>query len=205
MVLGYSSSYFTGDYWANTPLWGEKLIPLIDNLLSNNYVYKDQMAGIYYELINKYQNTQDLSYEAMVELIKEQGYSYITDLIKPNAEDLKIIIYLLVLIHMLKGSKKGLELILNIFTLEVEPSDMKIIEWFEQIPVGEENTFKIDSKIDISVISFDFFVNFGKFVRAYLYPELIEFKARYTLNATMGYIPITQVEMKYTSIGTLQM
>ena len=78
-MLGYSVSYFLSQYWRNVPLYAEKIIPLLDTCLSNNFVYSDKVSGAFYELINKYQNTAELPLENLKEFIREQGYGYILD------------------------------------------------------------------------------------------------------------------------------
>ena len=62
-ILGYSSSYFLPQYWANTPLYGEKLLPLIDYILSNDYEYSESLAQAFYNIENKYKNENYRSYD----------------------------------------------------------------------------------------------------------------------------------------------
>lgn len=114
-MLGYSVSYFLSQYWRNVPLYAEKLIPLLDTVLSGNFVFSDKVAGAFYELINKYQNTDLLPLENLKEFIREQGYGYVLDLMIQDEENVKLLWYLLILIHQLKGSKEGLELVLSLF------------------------------------------------------------------------------------------
>lgn len=202
-MLGYSTSYFLGDYCAHTPFYSEKIVPLMDYVLNNSFMYNTSLSSAFFELINKYQNPQDLPIENIRELIKEQGYEYIIDLIDPSSDQIKIIVYLLVLIHMLKGSRKGLETVLSIFSLNTGTADILITEWFETITVAEENTFNIEAGLDVSMVSDTFFTAFGNFIRNYVYPELQTFKAKYNLPATMGYEIVTQVEITYISGGVV--
>lgn len=198
-MLDYSVSYFLGDYWSHTPLYSEKIIPLLDYLLNNGYEHSNQLASCYFELINKYQNPQDLPVENIRELIKEQGYDYIVELISPTESDLKILINLLVLIHLLKGSTKGLEIVLSIFSLKSEPSDIEISQWYDEIPVADENTFNISTKIDMNTISNSFFQNFDNFIKNYVYPSLTQFKALLNLDTTIVVTPISQIYVHYNS------
>lgn len=202
-MLGYSVSYFLGEYWSQQPLYAEKLIPLLDYILNNSFTDNDKMSSAFYELINKYQNTADLPVESIKEYVKENGYGYILDLLNPSDEGLKIIVYLLVLIHQLKGREIGIETVLSIFQLEISPTDTEIIQWFENTPVAEENTFKVDSKIDVSKVNENFFINFNNFIKNYVYPELKEFKVRYNLNAEMVYLPYSTSRIVYSSYGDL--
>ena len=80
-ILGYSASYFLPEYWSNTPLYGEKILPLIDYILSTDFVQADKLANAFYMIENKYKNTADLPLSAIQAIIEESGYSYVMDLL----------------------------------------------------------------------------------------------------------------------------
>lgn len=113
-ILGYSASYFLPEYWAGTPLYGEKLIPLIDYILSTDYAHSDKLASAFYNIENKYKNTADLPIDMIEAIIEESGYSYVRDLLGNDEDSLRLLTYLLVLIHQLKGTKLGIEVVLNL-------------------------------------------------------------------------------------------
>ena len=113
-ILGYSTSYFLPEYWGSTPLYGEKIIPLLDYILSTEYTEADKLANAFYMMENKYKNTADLPIEAIEEIINESGYGYVRDLFGDDEESIRLLVYLLVLIHQLKGSKLGIEVVLNL-------------------------------------------------------------------------------------------
>ena len=204
MVVGYSTSHFLGDYWKNVPLYAEKIVPLLDYCLSNNYVFSDQMSQAFYELIDKYQNTAELPIENIKEFIREHGYGYIVDLFGGQDENLKLLIYLLELVHELKGTEMGLRVVISLFQLDTEPADIEIIQWFEETPVAEENTFAITvAKLDALKIGNNFFENFSKFVRNYVYPELRSLLVKYTIFAKKQQVPVTNITMNITAKGEL--
>ena len=204
MVLGYSTSHFLGDYWKNVSLYAEKIVPLLDYCLSNNYVFSDQMSQAFYELIDKYQNTAELPIENIKEFIREHGYGYIVDLFGGQDEKLKILIYLLELVHELKGTEMGLRVVIRIIQIETEPADIENIQWFEETPVAEENTFAITvAKLDALKIGNNFFENFSKFVRNYVYPELRSLLVKYTIFAKKQQVPVTNITMNITAKGEL--
>lgn len=196
-MLDYSVSYFLSQAWRNKPLYAEKLIPLLDTILSNNFVFKDKVASAFYELINKYQNTTELPLESLKEFIRENGYGYILDLVIQDEEHIKPLFYLLVLIHQLKGNKKGLQLVLSLFQDEFDPDANIITQWFELTPVATENTFEINSQVELSRANKDFIQNFGKFVKRYVYPELTRLKLNYTIEAAQTQIPYSIIKLHY--------
>lgn len=113
-ILGYSTSYFLPEYWASTPLYGEKIIPLLDYMLSTEYEESEKLAQAYYNITNKYKNPADLPISVVEELIDESGYSYIKDLLGGNETSLRLLLDLMVLIHQLKGTKLGIQVVLSL-------------------------------------------------------------------------------------------
>lgn len=202
-MLDYSVSHFLGDYWKSTPLYAEKIVPLLDYCLSNNYVFSEKMSQAFYIILDKYKNTSELPVEYLKEFIREYGYSYIADLFEDRPENLKIVIYFLALIHELKGTEAGVRLILNLFELDAEPSDTQIVQWYQELPVAEENTFTISTKLDVGKAGSSFFTNFSNFIRSYVYPELKALIVRYSMTAKRQQVPITMFKIDYTAYGEL--
>ena len=378
-ILGYSASYFLPEYWSNTPLYGEKILPLIDYILSTDFVQADKLANAFYMIENKYKNTADLPLSAIEAIIEESGYGYVMDLLGEDEESLRLLVYLLVLIHQLKGTKLGIEVVLNLlkrgsdplilgvvgdptidertrditdftvndyvlyngFTTDSNPFELtfqirtsgnlneeqciascgpygfylgidatgklvlclgsksrvswdivnrvksatvltpntnyliklvydgyeytvkvsvdggerysdyievssnipteihkgiiylgvddstgtvmrpflgyinltpfsmnvqniEITEWFEQYPVGAENTFMIKSDLDLGVVSTDFFQNFAEFVRKYVYPTLGAFEARLAFQNNLTFLPYVRQNIKYVALGDVR-
>ena len=113
-ILGYSSSYFLPEYWAKTPLYGEKIIPLLDYILSADYTEADKLANAFYNLQNKYKDTANLPIDQIEAIIDESGYTYVKELLGQDEESIRLLINLLVLIHQLKGTATGIEVVLNL-------------------------------------------------------------------------------------------
>lgn len=135
-ILGYSASYFLPQYWANTPLYGEKLIPLLDYILSTDYVHTEQLATAFYNIESKYKNTADLPIEQVDAIIEESGYGYVKELLGQDEASTRLLVYLLVLIHQLKGSKKGIELVLSLLK---SPTDRSIPQFIGNLDRGIGN------------------------------------------------------------------
>ena len=138
-ILGYSSSYFLPKYWANTPFYGEKLIPLLDYILSTDYVHTEQLATAFYNIESKYKNTADLPIEQIEAIIEESGYDYIRELLGQDEDSIRLLVYLLVLIHQLKGSKKGIELVLSLLKSPEEGVKIEYVGNLEK-RIGNEIT-----------------------------------------------------------------
>ena len=374
-ILGYSTSYFLPEYWSGTPLYGEKIISLLDNALSLNYSKSESLAEVFYTIVNKYKNTSDLSISVLEELITESGYSYIRDLIGDDHLTLILLVQLLPTIKQYKGTKSGLELVLSLlrknssnlkyrvignpmtfrgtlsnfssndyayfkglrldnfsfeiltkfttgsigasqcllstgeygFSLSISSqgnlilslgnsgtywnivdgaistdtlsenttyfvrfrfdgfrytinisednvvfkeviavesnetlnihsgkmylgvngtsksitspflgsisrdgtfiaiNDMSTIEWFEQLPVGEENTFGVKANIDLDIISSDFFDNFFTFASKYVYPTLTFFEASLTYESDIVITGYTRQKITFVSSGSYGM
>lgn len=199
-MLDRSVSYFLSNYWRNTPLYAEKIIPLLDTCLSNNYTLSDKVSSAFYELINKYQNTSDLPISVLKEFIKEQGYGYILDLVVQDENSVKALWYILVLIHQLKGSKEGLLLVLSLFDSNFDPTKTHIKQWFETIPVGKENTFTLESTVDISKLGEGFFQKFQTFVSNYVYPEMLALKVNHSVDGRITYRPYARIKIDYGAV-----
>ena len=126
-ILGYSSSYFLPEYWSSTPLYGEKIIPLIDYILSTDFVQTEKLASAFYTIENKYKNTGDLPIECIKEIIHESGYDYVLELLTDDDDSIKLLVYLLVLIHQLKGTQLGIEVVLNLLRRDKDPMVLSVV------------------------------------------------------------------------------
>ena len=126
-ILGYSAAYFFPEYWASTPLYGEKIIPLIDYILSADYEKADTLANAFYMMENKYKNTGDLPIECIKALIEESGYTYIMDLLGEDENSLRLLVYLLVMVNQLKGTGLGIEVVLNLLKRDTDPMTLVTI------------------------------------------------------------------------------
>ena len=120
-ILGYSAAYFFPEYWSSTPLYGEKIIPLIDYILSSDYEKADTLANAFYMMENKYKNTGDLPLECIKAIIEESGYTYVLDLLGTDEKSIRLLVYILVMVHQLKGTGLGIEIVLNLLKRDTDP------------------------------------------------------------------------------------
>lgn len=194
-MLGHSISYYLPKYWAQTPLYSEKLIPLLDHLLSVESPYADKLALAYYDIWNKYTSPEEMTPDSIRALIRELGYGYILDLLSTSDSNLEKILFLLPLIHYLKDTKKGLEVVFSLLQSDDKPVNTKINVWHESNPVGEEDTFSVESDINLASVDADFFEKFDTFVRKYVYPTLTGLKVSYSVSGGHTLLPVVKTKI----------
>lgn len=189
-MLGHSVSYYLPKYWAQTPLYAEKLIPLLDHLLSVESPYADKLALAYYDIFNKYTSPEELTSESTKALVKELGYGYILDLLSTSDDNLEKILFLLPLIHYLKDTELGLKVVFSLLQSNDKPVNTKVTVWHKANPVQKEDTFTVESDINLASVGEDFFDKFDKFIRKYVYPTLAGLKVSYSVSGTHTLLPV---------------
>lgn len=163
-ILGYSSAYFLPQYWAKTPLYGEKIIPLLDYVLSTDYQHTDQLASAFYDISSKYKNPADLPIDKIEALIEESGYGYVRNLLGQDNDSLRLLVYTLVLIHQFKGSKKGLELVLQMLRSSSTTMSRTVVG----NPTIDKNLFVSDFSVDDYILYSEFDVGINSFSLTFL-------------------------------------
>ena len=149
-ILGYSTAYFLPQYWVNTPLYGEKIIPLLDYILSTDYSNAEKLATAFYNIESKYKNTTDLPIGVIEEIIDENGYTYIRNLLGSDEESLKLLVYTLVMIHQLKGSRKGIETVLNLLKSGEDELEISIVGDLDVNELREATNFSLSNFVTYS-------------------------------------------------------
>lgn len=190
-MLGHSVTYYLPSFWATTPFYSEKLVPLLDTYLSVGSPHANKLALAYYDLWNKYTKPEDMQDDSIREYIKDLGYGYLLNLLNNSSESLRELLMLLPIIAMLKDSRKGLELVFSLF--KADESTISIKEWWEGDELGDEDTFEIDCAIDISNISESFLQDFGVFIQKYVHPTLTCMKTMYTISGGFTLLPVLTV------------
>lgn len=194
-MLGHSVSYYLPKYWAQAPLYSEKIIPLLDHLLSVESPYADKLALAYFDIWNKYTSPEDMTSESIKSLIRELGYGYILDLLSTSDDNLEKILFLLPLIHYLKDTKKGLEVVFSLLQADDKPVNTKITVWHEANPVLEEDTFSVESDINLASVDANFFEKFDTFIRKYVYPSLTGLKVSYSVSGAHTLLPVVKTKI----------
>ena len=192
-MLGHSVSYYLPSFWATTPLYAEKIIPFLDTALSVNSPKADKLALAYYDIWNKFRNPGDMTEANIREFIKDHGYEYILNLLSSSSETLHTLLFLLPMIHYLKGSKYGIELVFSLLQLNAIEINTEITEWWQAFPMETEDTFSITSDIDLSMIDSSFFQNFDTFIQKYVHPTLSRLNVSYTLSGAHTVLPVVTI------------
>lgn len=120
---------------------------------------------------NKFTGPDDISEDVVSEIINEYGFQYInnmTDLL--TGIERNILVHFISLLHLLKGHRSGLELVLTILGF-----DFLIEEWWEQDPKGVPMTFNMTVFFNLSQIApgvsvFEVLDSLRVFAREYVYP-----------------------------------
>ena len=202
-MLGHSVAYYFPEFWATTPLYAEKIIPLLDHMLSVSSPQANRLALLYFDVFQKYKNPSDMTDASVRRYIQDMGYGYILDLISLSGESLRNLLFLLPIIDYLKNSKAGLELVLQILSVDGNGIGTEVIEWWEQNPVGVEDTFKIVSTIDVSNINPDFFEKFDIFIKKYVWPTLTDLSLAYSVSGGYALLPIVTIKVEADLLGTM--
>lgn len=202
-MLGHSVSYYLPKYWATTPLYSEKIIPLLDHMLSVGSPDADKLALAYYDIWNKYTNPEDMTDESIKAYVQDHGYTYILDLLATSHDNLQNLLFLLPLITYLKGSRKGLEVVFSLLQNSGSQSATNISVWYEQDPIGEEDTFSIESDIDLASIDTSFFEKFDTFIQKYVYPTLTGLSVSYSVSGTFTLLPVVMTMLTVNLDGDM--
>ena len=189
-MLGHSVSYYLPREWAKTPLYAEKIIPLLDHMLSVDPPYADKLAYAYYDIWNKYTAPEEMTEESIRAYIRDHGYGYILDLLSLSSENLQNLLFLLPLIHYMKDSKIGLETVFSLMQSTDTTIGTNITAWHETNPVGPEDTFTIESDINLATVDASFFEKFDTFITKYVYPTLTGLTVSYSLSGVQTMLPV---------------
>lgn len=190
-MLKHSVTYYLPSFWATTPFYSEKLVPLLDTFLSVGNPNAKKLALAYYDIWNKFAKPEDMTDDSIREFINDQGCGYIMNLLDDSSGSLKELLMLLPIVAMLKGSKQGLEIIFSL--LKAEEGSIEIREWWENDVLGPEDTFEVDCAIDVNSISEDFLRDFGTFIQKYVHPSLTSMKTQYSVQGAFTVLPVVTV------------
>ncbi|RRS09079.1 hypothetical protein EAG18_08140 [Pseudoalteromonas sp. J010] len=149
--------------------------------LEPGFKYRIQSAAEGFEWViqgKKYtQEDLDLSRNRNSQIISEFGYQYLTDALNMSPLDVALVRSFLTAIHQLKGSRKGVELMLDLLELK---EYVQLFEWWEDDPTGEtadEMTYRVEVDLtkDNDKLTGNALQALRLFLRQYVYPVMSDF------------------------------
>ena len=137
---------------------------LINVLLTKEEKTFTELVNSYHDSLEKVRDFKLVSYGAKLEIIKELGFEYITNILTLSESQLTQLLIFFNLIYVLKGKEEGLRLILDTLNLTYT-----YVTWDSTSPKGKPFTAKLTFTMvgseNITLLS-----NLNKFVRAYMLP-----------------------------------
>lgn len=127
-----------------------------------------QLAEDWEDIRFKYRGPDVVREDVIKEIITEYGHAYIRSVMDTITNfQFNTLLQFLSLISLLKGSRQGLELVLQLLGF-----DSVIQEWWEKTPKGEPYTFELTVMMDSSNIPdvFETLARVEVFARAYVFP-----------------------------------
>lgn len=116
----------------------------------------------------KYKNIMELSEDALIAELKENGFGEIVEVFNLPLEKLQMLVLYLPLFKMLKGTDAGFNLILSLISY-----DYKLTSWLEDRENLEEFTYELTFVTLLNVgFSAQVLSKLRKFARSYVYPIL---------------------------------
>ena len=103
--------------------------------------------------------------ETLNSLSEELGLDYITSVLLLTKETLKSLLEHAFLLRYLKGSRAGLERVLELLGIAYT-----VTEWWEKSPPGDEFTFDLEVDLNLSQVKPDTVGKLLTFLRSYVYP-----------------------------------
>lgn len=116
-----------------------KIIDMLNVLVSKEQPTFEIINNAYNDSVYKIRNFDNVSYEAKLEIIKELGFEYITNILPLTNEQLTQLLIFFNLIYILKGKEEGLRLILDTMNLVYTYT-----VWDTTEPTGVPLTAKLD-------------------------------------------------------------
>ena len=149
-----------------------KVAGMMDHIIQN---FEKELEDTRY----KYSGPEVVRQEVIEEIVIELGFSYIQQIMSTITNfEFNQLLQFLSLINLLKGSRDGLSLILNLLGF-----DSVIYEWWELTPPGPVDTFNLVVIVNSSNVP-DLNATLDKvkvFTREYVYPTLNIVDFRFTL------------------------
>lgn len=132
---------------------------------------------IFKDVKHKFNDREELSIDALKTIISEFGYDYIAEALNLTEQELKHLVAYIGLVHVLKGSKTGLYLVMELMGISYRAE-----EWWEKTPKGEADTWSLYAEVDAGKATSNMVERLINFTRNYVYPVLETFEITYKID-----------------------
>jgi len=151
------------------------------------------------EILNKYKDPTELSFSSLTQIFAEHGYGYTIDVLNLSNASLISMVGFIPLIHALKGSRRGLELVFDLL-IKGSTSEYSLVEWWEDPdPTAQAvGSAIIELTFDASLIKFDTFDKLKLFLKSYVYCAVV-IRVLTILSAQVNAFVTTETKMIYES------
>ncbi len=129
-----------------------------------DYLLNEELPNIN-DVKYKHIDRSKLQTAALYSYVYETGYSYVADIFDLTDEDLVILTGYLKLIHFLKGTRNGLELVFKLLKMNYE-----LVEWWEKDPKDEPDTYDLTVDLNLTGAKSNSLSLLSIFLREYVYP-----------------------------------
>lgn len=147
-----------------------EFVVMMDYLILHEKVY---FEDFYY----KYKDIAKIRTKSLKEIVSEQGYKYILDMLNLSRKEYETLVKYIAVINDLKGSLSGLEVVFNILDISYN-----MVEWWEKDPQGVPHTFDLQIEVDILKVANNMINKLKAFIRNYVYPVIENFEITYKMN-----------------------
>lgn len=147
-----------------------EFVQIMDYLILHEEVY-------FNDFIHKYNDLTKVRVPSLKEIIAEQGYKYVSDLLNLSEKELANLVKYINIISDLKGSKKGLEVVFNMIGIKYY-----MCQWWEKNPKGTPHTWDLSIEVEMDKVVSNMIGNLVTFTRNYVYPIIENFEITYSMN-----------------------
>ena len=179
----------------NEPLMSE-IYKTVDYLSQMEYIKLDMN-----EVSEKFGDRLKLEIDTIYQVIDEMGYDYLSRVLNLTKEEVDSFVKYIGLMHLLKGQRSGLELVMSLMGLAFH-----IEEWWETPDINNPTipvqSFNLDINVNISQMYSNTTSRLTNFIKNYVYPKLNKLVLSYLVNfATLatGFAGVQDTE-RYCSI-----
>ena len=147
-----------------------EFVQIMDYLILHEQLY-------FNDFIHKYNDLTKVRPASLKEIIAEQGYKYVCELLNLSDKELQALVKYMSIISDLKGTESGLEVVFNMVNIKYSKQ-----QWWEKSPKGTPHTWDLAVEVEIEKVVANMMTNLVTFARNYVYPVIENFEITYKMN-----------------------